>query len=146
MLTIGQRDPRWSEIKLGDSVCTVGRYGCLITDISMALYYYKKYISPGILARILDFTPGGLLLWDSLSTVGLKLTKRGYGRNDSDIQSALKNPATVCILQVQGNHWVLATGNRLLGGYNIADSWFGDRSTTGRYGNNITGYAVISKQ
>ena len=133
-------------MKLGESVCTVGRYGCLITGISMFLDYFGRYKDPGLLASILEFTKDGLILWGSLHRVGLKLDKRGYGRNDSDIQAALKNPATVCILQVQGNHWVLATGKRLLGGYNIADPWFGDRSTTGRYGNSITGYAIISKQ
>lgn len=145
MKILSQRDPKWSNVKLGDSIATIGRYGCTTTDISMSLDFFDMYRTPAELARTLDYTKEGLILWDSLRKVGLSLVKRGYTRNSDDISRAIKDPKTVCILQVQGNHWVLATGMRIFGGYNITDPWYGDISTTGRYKEQITGFAVIRK-
>ena len=145
MKILSQRDPKWSNVRLGDSIATIGRYGCTTTDISMALDFFGMYRTPAELARTLDYTKEGLILWDSLLKVGLRLVKRADGRNDSDIRAALKDPKTVCLLQVQGNHWVLATSVRWLGGYGIADPWYGDIATTGRYKEQITGFAILRK-
>lgn len=32
-----QRDPRWSKVQLGFGSTTIGQYGCLITDLAMAI-------------------------------------------------------------------------------------------------------------
>ena len=60
------------------------------------------------------------------------------------ILDGLKDPHKTCILQVNKNHFVLALGKNLTGGYKIADPWTGKISTTKVYNNNITGCRIIS--
>lgn len=145
MVILSQQDPRWAKITLGKSNYTVGRYGCTTTGISMASDYFKNYHNPGYMAQHLEYTDEGYILWQSLSEVELKLLDRFYGKRDEKIKEAIKNPKKVCILQVNNNHWVVATGVSIFGGYNIADPWYGDKSTTRRYKNNITGGAILTK-
>ena len=143
MKILGQRNPLWAEEKLGKSNSKVGRYGCVITSLSMALDYFGRYKDPGYLARNLAFTGDGLLLWGSLpKSTCLTLETRFFGRRDDLIQEALKNPRKVVLIQVENYHWVLGLGRNLFGGYRIADPWFGDKSTTKRY-KSITGGAVL---
>lgn len=140
---LSQRDPLWAGEYLGKSNSTVGRYGCTITSISMGTGYFNKWNSPKQLAKELEYTTDGLLIWGSLPKVTIfKLEKRFYGQKDELIQEALKNPRKICLIQVENYHWVLATGKSLLGGYKMNDPWFGDKSTTKRY-KSITGGAVL---
>lgn len=150
MLTkLRQGDPRWKDEKLGDSPLTIGRFGCTITCLSMGTEYFHSvnrrigYKLPPALAKSLLFTSGGLLIWSSLASIGLRRENRFYGRQDGVIQEALKNPLKICLLEVNSSHWVLATGKSLLGGYNILDPLYGDSSTTRRY-KLITGGCVIT--
>lgn len=138
-----QRDKRWASERMAPSTCIVGRYGCTLTSLSMALTSFGKVSDPGKIVKQLRFTKDGLLLWDSLAKVGLKLEQRFFGHNQRLIQGALAHPKKFALIQVDGYHWVLATGNYSSGVYKIADPWFGDCSTTKRYGR-ITGGAVIS--
>jgi len=143
MLTLSQRDKRWGGEYLGKSNSTVGRYGCTITSISMATDFFKQWKNPQKLARELTFTKDGLLVWSRLpKATCFKLEARFYGQKDNIIQEALRHPRKVVLIQVENYHWVLGTGKSLFGGYNIADPWFGDRSTTRRY-KSITGGAVL---
>ena len=132
--------------KMGNSNFTIARYGCLLTDITVGYdWFFKQTLTPPEIDSKLQFDTNGCLVWGSLSNIGLKLTNRVQGRNDTVIIEAIKNPNEICCIQVNSSHWVLALGKSLLGGYNIFDPWFGDYSTTRRYSNNITGCAVITK-
>jgi hypothetical protein len=132
-------------MRLGNTPFTVGRYGCLITDLSMISDYFHDYKSPKYFAKYGRFQPDGQFIWTSLPEISkLVLVDRSNGRNDEMIMKGLKDPKLTAILQVNKNHFVLALGKSLLGGYNIADPWTGKKSTTRYYGNNITGARIIS--
>lgn len=157
MVRYSQRDPRWSGVMLGNTGYSVARYGCTVTDIAMSSDYFKTVLGAGVsqtpkyFAQALKFTPQGYLLWDSLPKCSrMKLRTRFVAAKMKPkdmhalILAALKDRKQVCLLQVEGNHWVLATGVDPAGGYKIADPWFGDNSTTKqRYKNRITGGAVL---
>lgn len=145
MKILSQRDPKWSDIKLGKSNVAIGKYGCTTTCLSMVSDWFNIYKDPSQIAQTIDYTRDGLIIWTSLSNIGLKLDQRVYSFDDNSIDKALSNTDTCCILQVNGNHWVLALSKSLFGGYRIADPWFGDKSTTSRYDNHVTGIAIISK-
>ena len=145
MKILSQRSPTWSGVRIGKAQIYMYRYGCTITCCSMLTDYFSKYNGtykdPGHLARALQFTLQGLIIWQSLpNETQFKLEKRLKHRSDSSIQKSLNNPYTAVILQVDGYHWVLATGKSLGGHYKIADPWTGKRSTTKAYGS-ITGSA-----
>jgi ABC-type bacteriocin/lantibiotic exporter with double-glycine peptidase domain len=147
MKTFCQRDPRWASKLLGKSKYTIGRYGCTTCCVAEgAVYFGNSDIRPDDVAQLCKYTKEGLILWSSLDKVKLQLIKRGYLREDDFIKEALKNPTKVCMLQVQGNHWVFVTGVSVLGGYKIIDPWYGDNSTTRRYKNQVTGYAILGEK
>lgn len=163
MKLYSQRDPKWAAVKLGKTQFPIGRYGCTITDIAMLSSYFAsikfgKSNNPAFFANALSFTSEGYLIWESLPKVSaMRMTKRFKKEEMSNLNmnklilAALINPKSAALIQVNGNHWVLATGtvkdqngNIKTGEYQIADPFFGDRSTTARYGNKITGGAIIS--
>lgn len=84
-------------------------------------------------------------MWDSLSTMGLKLENRFYGHKTKLINDGIKDPEKACILQVAGYHWVVALSTKDNKTYRIVDPWTGTVTTTEKYGNKITGGAVINK-
>lgn len=143
MIKLSQRDPKWSSKRLGETAFTVGKYGCTITGLSMLSDYYGKFHDPGYLAEHLNFTGSGLIIWASMGTeLPFKLVKRLYKRDDKEIEFSIKNPETSVLLQVQGNHWVVAIKRvPLTKTYVIADPWTGAVTTTLRYKNQITGSA-----
>lgn len=143
MQILSQRNPQWADVKIGPSNITVGRYGCTITCISMLTSYFGNWVDPEQIALKQLFTKDGLIIWTKLNLPNIKFDHRGYGRNDVEIMDALKDPNKAVILQVQNYHWVVALGRGLLKGYRIADPWFGDKSTTARYKDQITGYAIF---
>lgn len=146
MKILSQRDLQWSQVKLGISSLTVGRFGCTTTALSMASDYFKCYSSPGIIAQNNNnYTGQGLIIWKNLNFPCFKFFKREYGKNDIGITIALKDPNQIVLLQVQdGAHWVLGYSKLLLGSYKIADPWFGDICLASRY-KNITGAAYFKR-
>lgn len=131
---------------LGKTAYSIYRWGCTTVDVTAIKAWYdgKMVINPTQMAQKLQYTKDGLLIWASLKKVGMKLVARVNGQNDKMIQTALKHPTQCVILQVEGNHWVWATGRSVLGGYKIMDSWFGDFATTRRY-KSITGFAIVDR-
>ncbi len=145
MQSYSQRDPRWANVRLGASNLFMGRYGCTTTCIADLSTYFGDNDNPAEVAQRLQYTTG-LIIWGSCKFPHFHFERREFGRNDANIKAALRDPNRAVILQVQnGSHWVVATGNALLGGYKIADPWFGDFSTTRRYGNSITGAAYFRR-
>jgi len=68
---LGQRDPRWKNMKLGRTNLTIGDYGCLITSLAML-----KGTTPDKINRLLTrnngFTSGGYLKHDvAARTLGI---------------------------------------------------------------------------
>lgn len=146
MTNLSQQDSRWVGYKYSNGY-TLGKSGCLITDITMFYNWaFNRNERPDVLSKKLGFTPDGLLLWNSISNIGLKFLYRYYSRNDAVISEAISNPNKGCLLQVNSNHWLLATGRKLpILGYKVADPWSGTSCYTNKYGNNITGFATITR-
>lgn len=136
MKLLCQRDPKWSALKLGSSACTLGRYGCTTTAISMLSDYFGSYIDPGQLAtKVLKYTYDGLILWTSVDAIpDMKFEKRVYGQNDAEILKSLKDPAKAVILEVEGRHWVVALSKiPFMNLYRISDPFFGNKGLSSRY-------------
>lgn len=152
MIRLSQRDPKWANKKLGLSLLTIGRFGCTTTSISMLSDYFGQYLSPDKIANHGEFyTKEGLILWGKLSFGNFKFLKRGYGQNDSDIQTYLKDPKKAVILEVNNEqHWVVAIKKQILfnitKSYIVADPWLGKDVDCKKTYHNITGYALFSKR
>lgn len=149
MTYLSQRDPRWSDKKLGKSKLTIGRYGCTTTAICMGLSAFGITLTPDVIAADpKSYTSDGLILWQNLKLPqGWRLRARIQERNDNAIQASLKSSNEFVLLQVSdGAHWVLALNKTLLkNDYNIADPWFGDKRTACGAYRNITGSAHFIK-
>jgi hypothetical protein len=147
MLIFKQSDVRWGKTTLGKSTATLARYGCTTCEITTGYdWFYNASTTPLRMAKTLEYTSDGSIIWSSLKNAKMKLVERIYGRNDAKIQEALSNPNKICILQVNNNHWLFLLGRKLpILGYKIGDSLYGDMGYTSRYRNNITGAAIISK-
>lgn len=144
MKILSQRDPLWTDKKLGASSLTIGKYGCTTTCLSMLTDYFGSYMRPDAIAGQKDwYTKDGLVLWSKMK-LPMKFVKRTYGRDDVAFGKALKDPKTAVIFEVQGKHWVLGLSRNIFGSYKIADPWFGDKSTTSRYKDQITGAAFFT--
>lgn len=144
MKILSQRDPAWSRETLGNTPFLVGRFGCLITCVSMLSSYYHCYNKPGNLAKTLKYTKDARLYWSSCKFPNFNFVWRRYGFNKKEIdKSLLGSWKTSVVLQVDHSHWVVAIGRSIFGGYRIADPWTGKKSTTRKYGQ-ITGSAHFS--
>lgn len=143
-----QGDPAWGSIRIGESNTTVARDGCLITGISDYLFWLGFKITPGQLARLLKFTPGGSLYWESLANVPLKFVYRYRFFDKGIADAALSHPTKGLMLEVPlagASHWLWAIGKDWLGRYKIADPLKGDFALNTRYGA-IKGMAIIDKK
>lgn len=148
MLTLMcQRDPRWKDLKIGNSNATIGKFGCLITCIAMLSSYFGHEHTPDELAKIFSFTDDGRVIWRSVVLEHFCFAARIYTRNDEQIRRALKDPDKAVIFEIGGGtHWVLGISKGIAPNqYRIADPWLGDRTTIMRYGNNITGAAFFER-
>lgn len=67
-----QRDPRWSELRLGTSQYSMGGYGCYVTSCAQILTLAGYAVTPGELCLSLDadggFTYDGLAEWAGITT------------------------------------------------------------------------------
>jgi hypothetical protein len=147
MTIFKQGDPRWGSVTMGKSGVTLARAGCTTTDIAMAYnWFYGSSMTPGQCAGKLNYNNAGEIIWNSLVNIKMKLVSRIYGKNEIEINKALANPNEVCILQVNGNHWLFLIGRKIpLLGYKVSDPLYGDACYTSRYKSNITGCAILAK-
>lgn len=149
MKRLSQRDPKWCNHKLGSSSLTVGRFGCTTSCLSMLSDYFRCFITPSQIAEHIEwYTKDGLILWINLNFPFFKFVKRGYGQDDIEIQTYLKDPKKAVILEVNnGQHWVVAIRKTLFGkNYIVADPWLGKDVDCKKVYGNITGYALFSKR
>lgn len=149
---LSQRDPRWANDRMGNSSCTIGRFGCLITSITMALRWFGKDIEVKELNRWLSANGGyvngtGNLYWGAIpklypdiymhtaincASIPAPLDKIDalLVKNIPVIVEVDFNPSTVPIDQ----HWVLIIGKQG-DDYIVNDPWYGDTgSFKQRYG------------
>lgn len=139
----GQRNPKWSQVKLGKTNRTIGAVGCTTCTLSDATSYFKIEKTPDVLARTLDYTADALILWGSLPKVGLKLKQRFFGYRKDIIEAGLKDPNTTVSLNVDGGaHWVFALRSLGFGKYLVHDPWYDRRSIYG----GVVGGAVITRK
>lgn len=148
MLILSQRDPKWSQTKIGKTNLKLSKIGCTTTCISMASSYFGEYKDPGILAQSLSYTGDGRILWPSIDKVfkTIKFYWRGYAITPIttvEIDYALKSKDKCIILNVDGGaHWVLGI-RRIAGGlYWVADPWSGTRKLY----SGVVGYAIIERK
>lgn len=147
MRILKQSDPRWTSEKIGSSQSTIGRYGCLITCLSMLSDWYGTFNTPGWMARNLSFTSDGRLLWQSIRPP-MRFVYRYYKRDDAKIKSILFSKDNAVILEVPAfndKHWVLVVGFSRWAGYKIADPFDGTTKWLDKSYRNITGFAEITR-
>lgn len=144
MVKLSQRNPLWATHKIGQTSITIGRFGCTITGLSMLSDYYGSFHNPAELADQLKFTVEGLVIWSSLPAVlPFHLEHRLYHDDRTAIEEAIQDPKRSALLQVDGYHWVVATGLvSKTKHYNIVDPWDGKKKTTSSYGH-VTGCAIF---
>lgn len=106
-----QLDPQWANRKMGNSPCTIGRWGCTITSICN-LINDPDFNPAGASVRF-KFTPDGLLIWQSDFTP-LRFVERIQGW-DSEKEKHVKQwikAGHKAIIQVSNKyipfHWVSA--------------------------------------
>lgn len=115
MLHLSQSDKRWSLVKIGKTLLTLGRWGCTITCIAMLSSFFGFYLSPIEIAKFPGlFNADGKIIWSMIEKLfkgKFKFVWRYYKRNDKAIRESIAGATTCVILEVRnGSHWVVATG------------------------------------
>jgi len=146
MIRLLQTDQRWANEYIDHTNLTIGRWGCTITSIAMALNYFKKDATPLKLASTLSFTNDGYLIWSSLKQyeiTPIRIRSADYRR----IDIALANPNEVALLEMRlgrGSHWAVALRKIPFSNhYVIADPLKSGFVTTMKYGG-VIGCCILS--
>lgn len=141
-----QTDVRWCNENLKGTVYTIGRWGCLmVSSVNVRNYKNKSAMTPTQANEKLSFTKDGLLIWSSLKNIGLQLVERVYKNDYAKIKAAYDSKDKYVILQVRSSHWVWVVGRYIpYFGWKIADPIDGRTKYTKTYGNQITGFAIVS--
>jgi ABC-type bacteriocin/lantibiotic exporter with double-glycine peptidase domain len=148
MIILSQKNPLWRNVKIGKSNSAIADYGCVITSLSMLSEWYGKYKDPEWMAKNLSFTLEGLILWKSIteSILPMKFVYRYYAKNDIKIKEILASKNSACILQVNGNHWVVLIGYSKMFGYKVADPFYGDTTYLISRNYKITGFTELIRK
>lgn len=114
-----QNDPRWKNDKMGGSEETLGKAGCFVSCISMALAHHGIDLLPNQLNELLKnnngYTKQGWVKWYSVSKItNHKIRFQASNQpNFTQINTALKAREPVLAkIQLYGifPHWVLIVG------------------------------------
>jgi len=153
---LGQRDPRWSSKKLGNStVSIIGDYGCALVCMTMLCQYYGKNIDVGQLndelKKVKGFD-GTYLVWQAVNTTYSDIKFTAF--NDYPLESAPVNSIqkqieegkpVVLWVDINPNqlgnqqHFVLVTGTEGQD-FVIHDPWYCDEILfSTRYGDPAKG-------
>jgi hypothetical protein len=104
---IKQTDPRWTKERLGNSMATMGRYGCYVSSLCMALEKLRGYFcDPRDAVRYWKFTARGLLM-ASTTFKGMKRIKKVdyYNRKEVEEYTNSKDKAVILCLNY-GAHFI----------------------------------------
>jgi hypothetical protein len=148
--TYSQRDPRWANKKLGNSIYTIGTSGCVVTSLANLLSYFGYADTPDVvndkLKRVNGFI-GGLVVWSAVSKVyrKVKWIYRYYSYNNIKVAWYVYGKHIPVIVKVDQSpapgvqsHFVLYVGDRKL-----IDPWTGTIKSTGVY--NAHGYVLYDR-
>jgi hypothetical protein len=113
-----QWDARWKDIKMGDSQLTLGRWGCLTTDLAVVTDSFGCKMTPAQIAQNKkNYDLGGNIKWTSLDfptfsfrwEEGNQFTKNPNAVDKEMLKAWLTpNLDRACIMEVaNGTHWVL---------------------------------------
>lgn len=157
MIQLSQYDPRWAKVTLGKTYCTLAKYGCTTTGLSVISDYFGNFITPAVLAKELFYIEKdpkpeniGKIIWSSVPKVtNFRLVERQYKPNFESLNDILRypNPDWAVLLEVEnGAHWVVATKKfPFMNEYFIIDPLGGKKRTTFVY-KNITGAAIFTRK
>lgn len=143
-INLRQTDPRWSHVLIGDSPCTIGRWGCTICSLAMALGdFHNREVNPAAAARFWTFTLNGKIIWTQTHFNGMRFLWRYYSLDKDVIREHVTDDKKAVVAQVNGNHWVYLKGITDAGEYVIVDPIDGMeyQSLPGKY--IITGFATF---
>jgi hypothetical protein len=143
MLRLKQNDPRWGDIKMGQSNSTLGRLGCMVTSLCMlhSKFHPDNPYLPDRAATHWVFVPvvgdpePHYLSWTQTQFSGMKFIWRGYGYDPTTLITdpvTKEKDTTLNILKKyashkdygvalfvetkKGNpHWLAAVGKAILG-------------------------------
>lgn len=135
MVPYSQRDPQWSNDKMGLTKSTLGQKGCLTTCFAMIMELSPKTVN-------IRFGEKGvyqhdLIIWKKVpEALNLKLIEIPTNFDNARASEAIKNYG-FCLVEVDfdgiissqaDNHWVLYVGNQL-----CFDPWDGGIKPTNSY-------------
>jgi hypothetical protein len=119
-----QRDPLWSNIKIGKSNSTIGNFGCFLVSLSM-LAYIDPVTANTRLTETSSYSND--LIISSKAAKALKIEYKG-----KKLIGSIKNPDYVCIAEVdmspspgKQQHFVVSLGFN----NQIIDPWDGEVKT-----------------
>ena len=149
MFELSQRDDRWKYKTIGDSMITIGEYGCTITSISMGanILAGHEVLTPNIAAVDFTFNPRGEIVWalSNFEKFGIKFVRRGYGYNKSRVEEYALSRGKMVILEVNHRaHWLVVVGIDQ-GKLTIIDPIDGRFYSAIPSKYKITGYALFEK-
>lgn len=152
MKILCQRNPLWSEKKLGASTLSIGSYGCTSTGLAEINNRFGANCTPADVAAHKDwYTIAGLILWDKLALQFATFEGREYGFNQARVLESLNDSNNKAVLiQVNipraGQHWLKGEA---IGNNNVIyarDPWDGSIvDVVHKYGV-ITGSAHFKKR
>lgn len=135
MTNYKQSDPLWANVKLGTSVSTIGKKGCLVTALGMVTDLTPKSVNAK-----LRFSERKLVMWSSVSAIGLKFVWRGWFYDNDKVKKAIKDYG-FCLSEVKHpsgfKHWIV-----MIGGGKMIDPLTGRKCSTSKY-SNYTGYSIV---
>ncbi|OGI16238.1 MAG: hypothetical protein A2Z52_02795 [Candidatus Moranbacteria bacterium RBG_19FT_COMBO_42_6] len=124
-----QRDPRWANIKIGNSSSLMKDYGCAVSAVSMVFKYYGASIDPGKMAKQPIFYYE-LIKWPTSwsPNIDLASSTAHSGVNWSAVDKYIKNkqPVIIYIKKASGGggHYVVIHGKDSKD-YIVHDPYFG---------------------
>lgn len=151
---LSQRDPKWSDVKLGSSNITVGRYGCTSVCLSMLSDYFDCFQDPKQIATNLrNYSGDGNINWIGLNFPSFSFRWREgnlfSNKQNLDmemIKSYIKHPDRAALLEVADHsHWVLALWETYDKDILAIDPWNGRTCEVFKDYKNITGASLFVK-
>ncbi len=144
-----QDDSKWDKVTIGNTPYTVGRWGCLITSLSMLTFWYGKYINPGELAKKLEFNSNGEILWRSINEAcPFDFVYRYYNRDIDKIKNIIYSADNSCVIRVPYGkyyHWLTAVSSDEAGVV-AADPIDGSRCYPEKKYGWINGFAEVKRK
>ena len=114
MQILSQKDPRWGSLKINNTSYSMSGWGCFVTCVSMV-----ADILPTEALKKLRFD-GAMLIWESISNIGLEPIEKGGWDNAKALDYVAKNGQCIARVDFDGSdrtddtHFVVLIGNKRL--------------------------------